>query len=70
MEVQDKLHSALLDKNRMQAMHTKRYSMVSYVWSAKYQQSNQRAIEALAVAMESSIRTKSQAQVWGQRQLH
>ncbi len=63
-EVQDKLHAALLDKNRMQAMHIKPYSMVSYVWGTKYQQSNQWAIETLASAMEATIRTRDQAQAW------
>ncbi len=63
-EVQDKLHPVLLSKQRMQAMHTKPYSMVSYVWGTKYQQSNQWAIETLASAMEGSIRTRDQAQAW------
>lgn len=63
-EVQDKLHAVLLDKSRMQAMHIKPYSMVSYVWGTKYQQSNQWAIETLAAAMEGSIRTRDQAQAW------
>ncbi len=63
-EVQDKLHAVLLSKQRMQAMHIKPYSMVSYVWGTKYQQSNQWAIETLALAMDSTIRTREQAQSW------
>ncbi len=63
-EVQDKLHMLLLDEARMQAMHIKPYSMVSYVWGTKYQQSNQWAIETLAAAMEPGIRTRDQAQAW------
>jgi hypothetical protein len=63
-EVQDKLHAALLDSTRTTAMHTKPYSMVSYVWAQKYQQSNQWAIETLAAAMESNIRNRQQAQAW------
>jgi hypothetical protein len=63
-EVQDKLHALLLDQTRLQAMHIKPYSMVSYVWGTKYQQSNQWAIETLASAMEPSIRTRDQAQAW------
>jgi hypothetical protein len=63
-EVQDKLHTLLLDDTRIQAMHIKPYSMVSYVWGTKYQQSNQWAIETLASAMEGSIRTRDQAQAW------
>jgi hypothetical protein len=63
-EVQDKLHSALLDTARTTSMHTKPYSMVSYVWAQKYQQSNQWAIETLAAAMEASINNRQQAQAW------
>lgn len=62
-EVQDKLHAALLSE-RTKAMHIKPYSMVSYVWGTKYQQSNQWAIETLAAAMEPNIRTRDQAQAW------
>jgi hypothetical protein len=63
-EVQDKLHTMLLDNARATSMHTKPYSMVSYVWAQKYQQSNQWAIETLAAAMEGSIRNRQQAQAW------
>ncbi|MFM7330341.1 MAG: DUF2145 domain-containing protein, partial [Brachymonas sp.] len=63
-EVQEKLHAALLNESRTKAMHIKPYSMVSYVWGTKYQQSNQWAIETLAAAMESSIRNRDQAQAW------
>jgi hypothetical protein len=63
-EVQDKLHPALLDATRSTAMHTKPYSMVSYVWAFKYQQSNQWAIETLASAMEGNVRNRQQAQAW------
>lgn len=41
------------------------YSMVSYVWSSKYQQSNQWATETLAAAMEpATIQNRAQAQAW------
>ena len=63
-EVQDKLHAALLDPARTTSMHTKPYSMVSYVWAQKYQQSNQWAIETFAAAMEGSINNRQQAQAW------
>ncbi len=63
-EVQGKLHAALLDSARTTSMHTKPYSMVSYAWAQKYQQSNQWAIETLAFAMESNIRNRQQAQAW------
>jgi hypothetical protein len=63
-EVQDKLYATLADKDRTTAMHSKPYSMVSYAWAVKYQQSNQWAIETLASAMESTIRSRQQAQAW------
>lgn len=63
-EVQDRLHALLLDNARTAALHTKPYSMVSYVWGQTYQQSNQWAIETLAAAMEGNIRNRQQAQAW------
>jgi hypothetical protein len=63
-EVQDKLHPLLLDNRRTTALHIKPYNMVSYVWGTKYQQSNQWAIETLAAAMDSNIKTRDQAQSW------
>ena len=39
--------------------------MVSYAWGQKYQQSNQWALETLALAMEpATITTRDQAQAW------
>ena len=41
------------------------YSVVSYAWGQKYQQSNQWAIETLAMAMEpSAATTRARAQAW------
>ena len=50
--------------NRMTALHHKPYSMVSYVWGQKYQQSNQWVIETLAAATDPDIRTRLHAQAW------
>ena len=45
------------------------YSMVSYAWGQKYQQSNQWATETLAAAMNpASIQNRAQAQSWLQAQ--
>ncbi len=63
-DVQDKLLALLQDSTRMTAMHSKPYSVVSYAWATKYQQSNQWALETLAVAMDGNIRTREQAQAW------
>jgi hypothetical protein len=63
-DVQDKLYASLIDHARTTALHSKPYSMVSYVWAQKYQQSNQWAIETLATAMDGNIRSRQQAQAW------
>ena len=50
-------------------LHTAPYSLVSYAWGRKYQQSNQWAIETLAGAMApATIRSRDQAQAWLQFQ--
>lgn len=50
---------------RITRMHVAPYSLVSYAWGQRYQQSNQWAIETLAAAMEpATIVTRAQAQAW------
>ena len=64
-EVQQKLLLALSRNSSSLKMHQPNYSMVAYTWSDRYQQSNQRALETLAVAMEpNTITNRSQAQAW------
>ena len=63
-EVQRKLMAVLKDEPRAIALHHKPYSIVSYAWGQKYQQSNQWAIETLAVAMEPSVDSRGRAQAW------
>ncbi len=66
-QVQSSLLSLLLDERRSVQMHQKPYSMVSYVWGLKYQQSNQWAIETLALAMAPDADSRwgrQQAQTW------
>ena len=63
-ELQEQLHTLLQDNARVTALHTSAYSVVSYAWATKYQQSNQWALEMLAVAMDGNIRTREQAQAW------
>ncbi|CAM4028763.1 DUF2145 domain-containing protein [Paracidovorax anthurii] len=64
-EVQARLAEVLADRARTTALHQSPYSMVSYAWGTRYQQSNQWALETLAAAMEpATIRTRSQAQAW------
>lgn len=40
------------------SLHHKPYSIVSYVWGRKYQQSNQWAIETLALVLEPQLRSR------------
>ena len=63
-DVQDRMLALLSGNSRLTALHVKPYSIVSYVWSDKYQQSNQWALETLAMAMDSDIRSRVQAQAW------
>ena len=50
---------------RIARLHVAPYSIVSYAWGRRYQQSNQWAAETLAAAMEpATIRTRDQAQAW------
>jgi hypothetical protein len=64
--VQTQLLAALNEPPaRIARLHTAPYSIVSYAWGHKYQQSNQWAVETLAGAMEpATIRTRDQAQAW------
>lgn len=63
-EVQESLLAALQDHRQSVHVHQKPYSIVSYVWGSKYQQSNQWAIETLAATMAPSIASRAQAQAW------
>ncbi len=63
-EVQARLLTLLQEPSRSISLHHKPYSIVSYAWGRAYQQSNQWAIETLALAMEPQVRTREQAQAW------
>ena len=55
----------LQNRQQVRALQHPPYSMVSYAWGRTYQQSNQWALETLALAMEpDSVRTRDQAQAW------
>jgi hypothetical protein len=62
--VQAKLHALLLEARQTTQLHTKPYSMVSYAWAQKYQQSNQWALETMAAAIEPDANTRERAQAW------
>jgi hypothetical protein len=64
-ELQQALLPLLKDAAKPAAMHEPRYSMVAYAWGTRYQQSNQWALETLALAAEPAhVRNRSSAQAW------
>jgi hypothetical protein len=62
--VQAALLPVLQDNARVAQLHHGPYSMVAYPWSRRYQQSNQWAIETLAMAMEPGATDRARAQAW------
>ena len=66
--VQARLLPALRDNRRLAQLHTPAYNMVAYPWSQTYQQSNQWALETLAMAQDPAITSRSHAQHWLQQQ--
>ncbi len=67
VDIQAKLLPVLTDNARATAMNVRPYSLVSYVWGQKYQQSNQWALETLAMALDNpdgGHYSRSQAQAW------
>ena len=62
-ELQAKLLPVLRDNARAGALNERRYNMVAYPWSTKYQQSNQWALETLAAAA-ANTRDRDTAQAW------
>lgn len=63
-QLQDRLWPMLQEGQGLRTLHTRAYSMVAYAWARQYQQSNQWAIETLALAMEPQARRRDQAQAW------
>jgi hypothetical protein len=63
--MQKRLWLALQDRARVTALQHEPYNMVSYAWGTRYQQSNQWALETLALAMEpGQVHNREQAQAW------
>ncbi len=63
-EVQASLLPALRDNARVAQLDTPAYSMVAYPWAQTYQQSNQWAIETLAMTQDPAVRNRVTAQAW------
>lgn len=62
--VQAALRAALDDPLRRVALHEPAYSMVAHPWARRYQQSNQWAIETLALALSRGVADRADAQAW------
>jgi hypothetical protein len=62
--LQGPLLTLLTDPVRRLELNTRPYSLVSYAWGQRYQQSNQWALETLAAAVEPSVHSRAQAQAW------
>jgi hypothetical protein len=66
-ELQARMLPLLKDNARAAQLNERRYNMVAYPWSTAYQQSNQWAVETLAIAA-TGAGTRLQAQAWMQAQ--
>ena len=58
------LAATLADNTRVARLDTPAYNMVAYPWSGRYQQSNQWAIETLAMTQDAGADTRERAQAW------
>jgi hypothetical protein len=63
-EAQARLLPALRDNQRVAQLNTPAYNMVAYPWAQTYQQSNQWALETLAMTQEPMATTRERAQAW------
>ena len=61
---QSALAATLADNGRVAKLDTPAYNMVAYPWSTRYQQSNQWAIETLAMTQDPGAATRDRAQAW------
>ena len=63
-QAQAHLRPLLADNVAVARLDTPAYSMVAYPWSDRYQQSNQWALETLALAEDPAAATRERAQAW------
>lgn len=63
-EAQRRLMAVLDDNRALARLHVADYNMVAYPWAQRYQQSNQWAIETLAMAHEPAATSRERAQAW------
>jgi hypothetical protein len=63
-EVQARMLSVLRSNAGVASLNTPAYSMVAYPWAQTYQQSNQWALETLAMTQDSQAGSRVRAQAW------
>ena len=63
-QLQAPLYALLNDGGRSLRLHQRDYNMVAFAWGARYQQSNQWALETMALAAEPGVTSRAQAQAW------
>jgi hypothetical protein len=63
-EVQARLLRELGNDGMLTRLHEPRYNMLAYPWSGPYQQSNQWALETLAMLVEPGIASREAARNW------
>ncbi|MDQ7745233.1 DUF2145 domain-containing protein [Hydrogenophaga pseudoflava] len=63
-QLQAPLYALLHDRGRSLRLHERDYNMVAYAWGTRYQQSNQWALETMAIAAEPGVTNRAQAQAW------
>jgi hypothetical protein len=64
-QVQAALLDTLRDNVRLATLHTPAYNMVAYPWAQTYQQSNQWALETLAMTQDPiAMPSRERAQAW------
>lgn len=59
-----RLTEQLKDDTVLTALHEPRYNMLAYPWSGPYQQSNQWAIETLALLVDPAVVSRATARNW------
>ncbi|MFA7291281.1 MAG: DUF2145 domain-containing protein [Rhodocyclaceae bacterium] len=62
--LQVRIVDQLKDDRLLARLHEPRYNMLAYPWSGHYQQSNQWAIETLALLAEPAVGSRAQARAW------
>jgi hypothetical protein len=67
-ELAARVIDGLKDDSLLATLHEPHYNMLAYPWAGTYQQSNQWAIETLALLAEPSVVSRSTARDWLRRQ--